>query len=203
MRSALLLFTFALLTLGCKSSNAPAGWQTHSSGGVSLAVPGDWKRVEVDSEEMRQNLNRQFGSDPRFESAKSQAEKLAKSGVIKLILFAPKTADGKYQPNCQVIVNGIPANSNLEQLAEFNAGQLRPLMAPGTELKVSYMETPAGRIAKLSGAVQPPQGDKLATFVYIAIKDKTMAMASYGTVDSERAAFEKTADESAGTLRLD
>jgi hypothetical protein len=138
MKPALICFAFILLVgvIGCnreheKIINAPrtesassvGGWTDVSTSGIALRFPNDWKAIDLTTGDLEQ-IDRVFGSDPKFAEMRSRIRDAALQGTYKLMVFETATLGSGFATNCNVAMVDRPGEETLEQAVDENLRDL-------------------------------------------------------------------------------
>lgn len=154
-----------------------AGWKDVSTSGVTLQLPTDWKAIDFSTAAFEKGADKVFGNDPRFASLRSQASAMAKQGMVKLFAFDMSTVGRGFNTNCNVIVQELPGQPTIEQVAAETARQIAPMVASGTSPKMEYAMLKPGKSAIIWSEIRSPNPSipALVSIAYLSVKGSKIA----------------------------
>ena len=187
MKPALICFAFILLVglIGCnrehdkivdapptESASSVAGWTDVSTSGIALRFPDDWELIDLTKESFEQGADKVFGSDPKFAALRSQVSAAAQQGLYKLFAFETATLSSGFATNCDVVIQDMPGQETLEQVAEANLAAMASLVTNGTQPKLEYVSLKSGRSALIRAEMTTadPSVPVLVSLAYLNIK---------------------------------
>jgi hypothetical protein len=185
-------------------SALPSGWKSIATSGIELAFPPDWKVVDLAKDVFEKSSSAAFGNDPKAQSMLEQVKALAAQGSFKLFVFDSKTMGTGFATNCNVNVTQVTAGTTLETAGEQSKTQLQPLVAPGSEIKVEYVDLPAGKAARIKSQLKTalPAAPLLDSVAYGFINGTDMTVVTFTSAPSQTAEVSKIAEQTMGTFKF-
>ena len=219
MKTALVCFAVSLLLslTGCRgehnkigdaprteSASSAAGWKEVSTSGIALRFPSDWKMIDFTRANFEQRAEEVFGNDSKFADMRSQTSAMAKQGMIKLFAFEPLTTGSGFGANCNVVIQDIPGQTTLEQVAGASVQQLAPLVAKGTQPKLEYPSLISSRMAVIRSEITTPNPSipALVSLAYLNLKASKLAVVTFTTPMTDETRIRTIADQAMGTFRF-
>jgi hypothetical protein len=173
-----------------------------STSGIALDLPAGRKTMDLARETFEQAADKMLGNDPKFDALRAQASAAAKSGAIKLFSFDVTHTLNGFTPNCNVILQDVPAAIDLDQAVRESVQELTPIVVAGTQPKVNYLNGKAGRIADLRYELRIPNtsGSPLVSHGFLALNHGKMAVVTFTIPASEESQIKPVADKSIASL---
>ena len=219
MKPALICFAFILLVglTGCnrehdkivdaprtESASSVAGWKDVSTSGIALRFPNDWELIDLTREDFEQGADRVFGSDPKFAAVRSQVSAAAQQGMYKLFAFETATLSSGSATNCNVVIQDMPGQETLEQVAEANLAAMASLVTNGTQPKLEYVSLKSGRSALIRAEMTTadPSVPVLVSLVYLNIKGSKQVAVTFTAPRTDETHIRTIADQVMDAFRF-
>ena len=219
MKPALKCFAFILLVglIGCNREhdnivNAPptesdssvAGWTDVSTSGIALRFPDDWKLIDLTTEDFEEAADKVLGSDPKFAGIRSQVSDAAQHGMYKLFAFETATLSSGFATNCNVVIQDMPGQATLEQVAEANLAAMASLVTNGTQPKLEYVSLKSGRSALIRSEVTTadPSVPVLVSLVYLNIRGSKQVAVTFTAPRTDETHIRTIADQVMDAFRF-
>ena len=184
-------------------STLPDGWKETKTSGIAIAFPGDWKTLDFTVGDLDKAMDSTFGTDPNKAGLVDSIKQMAKAGVYKLFVLAPKNTPANFRPNANVVMLDSPTDTSLDDQLKLNMDQMKQLTAPGATLKSSYVDIPSGKVARIDTVISSPQNPQITDICYIAVKGKRSVFVSFSTTPESADEMNKVAEQSIKTFKFD
>ena len=219
MKPALICFAFILLVgvIGCnrehdkivdapptESDSSVAGWTDVSTSGIALRFPDDWKVIDLTREDFEHGADRVFGSDPKFAALRSQVSAAVEQGLIKLFAFETATLSSDLATNCNVIIQDMPGQATLEQVADVNLREIAKIVTDGTQPTLEYLSLKSGRSALIRSEITTadPSVPVLVSLAYLNIKGSKEVVVTCGAPLTDETHIRTIADQVMDAFRF-
>jgi hypothetical protein len=201
-RAILTAFALAAFVSACgggeSQPSASGKWTRHDvrDTSASIALPEEWKVIR--------DFDPASIADFTEENEKfaPYVEPLLRNDVFKLWAVDPDIQD-KFATNLNIVVS--PVNQPLIEWVEGETVTARRIAVPGS-LKSSYIQTPAGKAAKLDWLVELKTGGEtrqMRAMQYLFQKDGAGYVLSFSTLPSLATKYEPTFSKSARSFQID
>lgn len=220
MRALALTLLVAGLAIGCQSTpkevagQAPAAkaperpdkpapseqptaeWVKVRAANFEMELPKSWVAIDLSRKDFADTLA-SLGVDPGM---KEQLKLMAQQGIFKLMAFGP-TVTGGFQENVNVNVIPVPE----PDLQKVLAGNMEQLKAVAKNVKGRIEKNPDRTVIDATMSAQGPDGKVVdyETHAHQVVKAGKLYTVTFSCLFANRAATEKLASHTIGTLKID
>jgi hypothetical protein len=208
-RSSILLGLLCLvLSTGCgqgadkvataprTESALPSGWKKISTSGFSIAFPPDWKAIDLTAAQLDKGGDASMGNDPKMAQMRQMVKQMAASGAFKIFVFDEKKIGTAFANNCNVNVTPVPAGMTLEQAAEATKTQIAPMLVPGTEMQIDYVDLKAGHAGRFRSQLKMAAPlNAISSTAYAFVKGPQMTVVTFSSTKADEAEVSKMAEK--------